>query len=166
MASRRSCRLTTRKWSREIIRNRTLFSSRATHWWCREDAMRNRTRIWTVAVVACALSGAWAQDTTPPDESSSQSTPQQPVPAYGQDNSAVPVSKNPPISGLDLPSLEPHTAPLSYLQPGATFSEAADSNAASALGGTQHFTSLTHALGSLELRRVGKECRSRWSPYH
>ena len=120
--------------------------------------MRNRTSIWTVAVVACALSGAWAQDTTPPDESSSQSTPQQPVPAYGQDNSAVPVSENPPISGLDLPSLEPHTAPLSYLQPGATFSEAADSNAASALGGTQHFTSLTHALGSLELRRL-------WSNY-
>ncbi|HET9306898.1 MAG TPA: hypothetical protein VFO46_12790 [Candidatus Sulfotelmatobacter sp.] len=120
--------------------------------------MRIRTSIWTVAMMACALSGAWAQDTTPPDESSSQSTPQQPVPAYGQDTSAAPVSENPPISGLDLPSLEPHTAPLSYLQPGATFSESADSNAASALGGSQHFTSLTHALGSLELRRL-------WSNY-
>ena len=29
-----------------------------------------------------------------------------------------PVSENPPLSGLDLPSLEPHAAPLSYLQPG------------------------------------------------
>ncbi|HEV3512100.1 MAG TPA: hypothetical protein VGS05_10385 [Candidatus Sulfotelmatobacter sp.] len=121
--------------------------------------MSRRTRVWTIAVMACALSAAWAQDTTPPADDSSANPPQQPAPAYGQDNSsAAPVSENPPISGLDLPSLEPHAAPLSYLQPGATFSEAADSNAASQLGGGQSFTSLTHALGTLELRRL-------WSNY-
>lgn len=121
--------------------------------------MKRRTRIWTIAVMACALSAAWGQDSTPAsDDSSSQSTAQAPVPAYGQDNSSAPVSENPPISGLDQPSLEPHAAPLSYLQPGATVSESADSNAASALGGPQSFTSLTHALGSLELRRL-------WSNY-
>jgi hypothetical protein len=120
--------------------------------------MRKRTSIWTVAMIACALGAGWAQETTPPDDSSTQSSPQQPIPAYGQDNPAPPVSENPPISGLDLPSLEPHAAPLSYLQPGATFSESADSNAASALGGRQHFSSLTRALGSLELRRL-------WSNY-
>ena len=120
--------------------------------------MRKRTSIWTVAVIACALGAAWAQETPPPEDSSTPSAPQQPIPAYGQDNSAAPVSENPPITGLDLPSLEPHTAPLSYLQPGATFSESADSNAASAVGGRQHFSSLTRALGSLELRRL-------WSNY-
>lgn len=121
--------------------------------------MRRRTSIWTVAVMACALSVAWAQDgTAPSGGDSSQNTAQQPVPAYGQDNSSAQMTENPPISSLDQPSLEPQTAPLSYLQPGATFSEAADSNAASLLGVGQHFTSLTHALGSLEMRRL-------WSHY-
>ena len=80
-------------------------------------------------MLACALSGAWAQDSsTPPSaERLRRSTrPQQPVPAYGQDNAPPPISENPPLSGLDLPSLEPHAAPLSYLQPGATVSESAD----------------------------------------
>jgi len=120
--------------------------------------MSRRTRVWTIAVMACALSAAWGQDTTPPADDASANPPQQPVPAYGQDNSSAPVSENPPISGLDLPSLEPHAAPLSYLQPGATVSESADSNAASELGAAQSFSSLTHALGTLELRRL-------WSNY-
>ena len=116
--------------------------------------------IWTLGMLACALSGAWAQDSsTPPPstEPAAQSGQQEPVPAYGQENAPPPISENPPLSGLDVPSLEPHAAPLSYLQPGATFSESADSNAGTSLGG-QSFTSVSRAMGSLELKRL-------WSHY-
>jgi hypothetical protein len=114
--------------------------------------------IWIVGILAWSLS-AWAQDNTPPP--SSGETPQdaqQPVPAYGQDNAAAPpISQNPPLSSLDLPSLEPGAAPVSYIQPGATFSESAESNAGSVLGGSG-ITSVTRALGSLTLKRL-------WSHY-
>lgn len=128
---------------------------------------RRSTRIWSIgilAVLACAL-GAAAQDTSTPDSAAPQgsapqdsTTPQQPIPAYGQENAPPLVSENPPLSGLDLPSLEPHGAPLSYIQPGATFSESADTNAANLVGGGGSFTSITRALGSLTLQRL-------WSHY-
>jgi hypothetical protein len=116
--------------------------------------------IWTLGMLACALSAAWAQDSsTPPPatEPASQSAPQEPTPAYGQENAPPPISENPPLSGLDTPSLEPHAAPLSYVQPGATFSESADSNAGNAVGGSG-FTSVSRGLGSLTLKRL-------WSNY-
>jgi hypothetical protein len=111
-------------------------------------------------MLAFALTGAWAQDSTtppPPAEGTAPSAPQEPVPAYGQENAPPPISENPPLSGLDLPSLEPHAAPLSYIQPGATFSESADSNTANTLGGGQ-FASITRGLGSITLQRL-------WSNY-
>jgi hypothetical protein len=115
--------------------------------------------IWTLCILALALNGAWAQDnSTPPStEDAPQDTRQEPVPAYGQDNGMSPISENPPLSGLDLPSLEPHAAPLSYLQPGATFSESAQSNAGAALGGGG-VSSVSNALGSLTMKRL-------WSHY-
>ncbi len=115
--------------------------------------------IWTLGMLACALSGAWAQDTTAPPstEPASPSGQQEPTPAYGQENAPPPISENPPLSGLDVPSLEPHSAPISYLQPGATFSGSADSNAASTTGGGS-FTSVSRGLGSLTLKRL-------WSHY-
>jgi hypothetical protein len=115
--------------------------------------------IWTVGMLAFALSAAWAQDSsTPPATGETpQDAPPQPVPAYGQDNAAVPISENPPLSSLDLPSLESHAAPVSYLQPGATFSESAESNAGSVLG-EGGVTSVSRALGSLLLKRL-------WSHY-
>jgi hypothetical protein len=113
--------------------------------------------IWTLGMLVCALSGAWAQDSsTPPQEPAPESN-QQPVPAYGQDNAPAAISENPPLSGLDLPSIEPHAAPLSYLQPGATFSESAESNAGNVAGGSG-VTSVSRALGSLTLKRL-------WSNY-
>jgi hypothetical protein len=125
--------------------------------------MNKLQTIWIVGVVACAVSGAWAQDSsTPPTagdapQDASQDAQQQPAAAYGQDNSAVPISENPPLSGLDLPSLEPTAAPISYIQPGATFSESAESNAGSMLGGSG-VTSVSRALGSVTLKRL-------WSHY-
>ena len=114
--------------------------------------------IWTLSMLACALSGAWAQDnTTPPADTAPPSGQQEPVPAYGQENAPPPISENPPLSGLDLPSLEPHAAPLSYIQPGATFNESAEANAGNAPGGTG-FSSVSRGMGSLTLKRL-------WSNY-
>jgi hypothetical protein len=120
--------------------------------------------IGMLGMMVCALSGAWAQDnstpaaTEPPANQAPQNgQQQQPVPAYGQENPPAPITENPPLSGLDLPSLEPHSAPLSYLQPGATVSESADTNAGNGVGG-QQVTSVTRALGSVTLQRL-------WSHY-
>ena len=125
--------------------------------------MRKLHNIWTLGMLACALSGAWAQDSsTPPStgaapQSGQPEPTQEPTPAYGQENAPPPITENPPLSGLDLPSLEPHAAPLSYLQPGATFSESANSNAGNLLGGSGT-TSVTRAVGSVTLKRL-------WSHY-
>ena len=120
--------------------------------------MRKRQTIWTFGILVCALSGAWAQDSsTPPAEPTPPSGQQEPVPAYGQDNAPPPVSENPPLSGLDLPSLEPHAAPLSYLQPGATVSQSVETNAGNTPGGSGA-SGVTRALGSITLRRL-------WSNY-
>jgi len=113
-------------------------------------------------MLVCALGTAWTQDSsTPTPAPSTEATPQsgqpQPVPAYGQEGAPTPISENPPLSGLDTPSLEPHAAPLSYLQPGATFSESADSNIGTSLGG-QSVRSVSRGLGSLTLKRL-------WSHY-
>src|ERR1700676_3520727 len=124
--------------------------------------MNKLQTIWIVGLLVCAVSAAWAQDSsTPPSAGDASQAPpqdaQQPVAAYGQDNAAVPISENPPLSGLDLPSLEPTAAPISYIQPGATFSESAESNAGSLLGGSG-VTSVSRALGSVTLKRL-------WSHY-
>ena len=127
--------------------------------------MSKRQSIWILGMVVLAVSGAWAQDssTPPPAEPASpgqqepQTTPQAPIPAYGQENTPPPISENPPLSGLDLPSLEPHAAPLSYIQPGATLSESADSNINNTLGNSS-FNSISRGLGSVTLKRL-------WSNY-
>lgn len=126
--------------------------------------MRKRQGIWILAVFALALGAARAQDTTVPSSDSNgqegqpqQSSPQQPVPGNSGGTSAPPFEENPPISGLDQPGLEPHGAPLSYLQPGATFSESVDSNIENSTSG-QAVHSISRGLGSLELQRL-------WSHY-
>lgn len=127
--------------------------------------MSKRQSIWIVGMLALVVCGAWAQDSSapPPAEPASpssqepQANPPAPIPAFGQENTPPPISENPPLSGLDLPSLEPHAAPLSYIQPGATFSESADSNVNNTLG-TSSFNSISRGLGSVTLKRL-------WSNY-
>lgn len=121
--------------------------------------MRKRDSIGGLVVLLVVLSAAWGQDSSAqqPEGTAPASVPQQPVPAYGTDNPAPPVNDNPPITGLDVPNLEPHAAPLSYLQAGAHVSESADSNVENTLGGSG-FHSVSRALGSLELQRL-------WSHY-
>jgi hypothetical protein len=107
-------------------------------------------------VLAAGVNLAWGQDSTNPPQPDSGQTAQ-PAPAYGSGNQVPSISENPPISGLDLPNLEPHAAPLSYLQAGAHVSESADTNIEDTLGGS-HLQSVTRAEGSLELMRL-------WSNY-
>src|SRR5215469_2034398 len=111
-------------------------------------------KCWAIGILLCSLSLAWGQDNPAPSDSGQS---QEPVPAYGQEGAPPPISQNPPLSGLDLPSLEPHAAPLSYLQPGATVSESANSNIANIPGGSST-SSITRAEASLALRRL-------WSNY-
>jgi hypothetical protein len=114
---------------------------------------------WFLGVLLFAMSTAWGQDDSgqQPAATNPGAVPQQPVPAYGQDSSVPSPSDNPPISGLDLPNLQPHAAPVSYLQPGAHVSESVDSNIGNTLGGSE-VQSISRAEGSLELRRL-------WSHY-
>jgi len=120
--------------------------------------MRRAGIFWVVAIMACALTQVWAQDdASVPSQEPPASSQQQPSPAYGQEGQTAPISQNPPISGLDMPSLEPHAAPLSYLQPGATFSESVDTNIGNTLGGST-FGGITRGLGSVVLKRL-------WSHY-
>src|SRR5271165_7039303 len=110
--------------------------------------------IWVLGMLAFSLGRAWGQGSSAPlSESGPQSGQQEPIPGYGQENAPPPISENPPLSGLDLPSLEPHAAPLSYLQPGATFSQSVDSNAANVLSGGS-VASVSRALGSVTLQRL------------
>jgi len=116
----------------------------------------NRSNVVAIlSMMVFALGLACAQDNTPPPDSQA---PPQPVPAFGQENApATPINENPPLSGIDLPSLQEHAAPLSYLQPGVTVSETATTNPGNALGGSD-FGSITRGLGTLTLRRL-------WSHY-
>ncbi len=117
--------------------------------------------ILTLSLLAFALSAAWAQDSsTPPATGGTQEQtgqPQEPVAPYGQENPPPPIVENPPLSGVDLPNLEPHAAPLTYLQPAATVAESVDTNPTTNLG-QQSITSVSRALGSLTLQRL-------WSHY-
>src|ERR1700758_5101720 len=118
--------------------------------------MNRRNTVGILGMMIFALGWACAQDNAPPSESQA---PQQPVAAYGQESTAsTPISDNPPLSGLDLPSLQEHAAPLSYLQPGATVSESANTNIGNTVGGTT-FGSISRGLGNLALRRL-------WSHYN
>jgi hypothetical protein len=124
--------------------------------------MIKRHSILPLLLLTLALGTSRAQDSSSPQSpTATQDTAQQPetppVPAFGQDNPLPPVSENPPISGIDQPGLEPHAAPLSYLQPGVHVTESADSNVSDSLGGSA-VHSVTRALGSLTLQRL-------WSNY-
>ena len=113
--------------------------------------MNRRNYILLPGMMALAFGMMQAQD-NPTPSSDSQTSPQQPVAAYGQENAPQPITENPPLSGLDLPSLQEHAAPLSYLQPGATFSESASTNLGNELGGSS-IGSISRGLGSLALKR-------------
>ncbi len=71
-----------------------------------------------------------------------------------QDNSSAQSPDNPPISGLDQPSLGARFPTRSFLVPGAHISEALDTNAGES-SGSSAVTGVTRALGSLMLQKIG-----------
>jgi hypothetical protein len=91
----------------------------------------------------------WAQsDSSQPSSATGGSTPD------SQDNTATQSSENPPLSGLDQPSLGAQFPARSFLVPGAHVSEALDTNVGQTAG-TSAINGVTRALGSLMLQKIG-----------
>src|ERR1700688_1746957 len=81
-------------------------------------------------------------------QNSSQSQPETaPAPAFGQ-NAPVLNPENPPVTGLDQPSLELPSVSRSFVSPALQVSESGESNAANEVGGTGA-ESVTRVVGAL-----------------
>jgi len=100
--------------------------------------------------LAITAATGWAQDNSQQTPDDAQRTP--PPAAFGQDQPPVVVNENPPISGLDQPSLEPNFQPRSMLLGGVEASESLDSNIGSDARPALH--SVTRGLGGLTLQRL------------
>jgi hypothetical protein len=124
----------------------------------------NKTVCALLGLVMMA-SSAWAQgdpqqapssaqqapgDPQQPTQDDSQRTP--PPAAFGPESAPVIVNENPPISGLDQPSLEPNFQPRSMLLGGVEGSESMDSNIGSDARPAWH--SVTRGLGGLTMQRL------------
>ncbi len=90
---------------------------------------------------------AAAQTTSQPQ---TETTPA-PAPAFGQ-NAPVLNPENPPVSGLDEPGLDLHTATRSFISPALQVSESGDTNGANKVGGTA-LESVTRVLGAFDLQQ-------------
>lgn len=121
--------------------------------------MKLRDYICVFMFVALTCAAGWAQDDSgqqPPDSSTPSSSA--PAPAFGQTGTPPQQNvDNPPISGLDLPNLDPNASSRSFLVPGVHVSQALDTNIGSQLGGGA-VQGVTRALGSLALQKL-------WSRY-
>lgn len=124
--------------------------------------MKIRT-IWLVLLALALSLTAAAQDTPPPpvqENSPSQpaaANPQAPgetapAPAFGQ-NAPVLNPENPPVTGLDEPSLDLHPASRSFISPALQVSESGESNGANLVGGSEGPESVTRVLGSFDLQK-------------
>jgi hypothetical protein len=122
---------------------------------------------WALIFLCLPLGIGWAQNTSTdqPDTVNSQKvdtpgdqqTQNAPAPAFGVDTTIPLPAENPPISGLDQPSLEPGEITRSFLSVGAIVSQSADTNIEGTLGpgqDSQHVRGLTRGLGSLTLHRI------------
>ena len=96
----------------------------------------------------------WAQsDDTQSSESSQQPTSSTgAVPAFGQSDVGI-SSENPPLTGLDQPSLEPRATTRSFLVPGVHVSESVDSNISGRTGNAA-VHGVTRALGTISLQKL------------
>jgi hypothetical protein len=83
------------------------------------------------------------------DASQSQGTA--PAPAFGQ-NAPVLNPDNPPLSGLDEPSLELKTVSRSFVSPALQIGQSGDSNSANQLGGSKA-EGVSHVLGAFDLQK-------------
>ena len=106
--------------------------------------------VTAVIFVACSLGMSWAQDTTQ-QAGDGEQQPGTPAPAFGQ-AAPAPATDNPPISGLDQPSLELGLTARSFLQPGVHVSDSVDSNLAGATSSSS-LGNVTRATVSLFMQK-------------
>jgi hypothetical protein len=126
----------------------------------KDRIMKKNKTVCVLLWLAMTAGMVWAQDNTQqpgapdhaqqPAPDDSQRTP--PPAAFGQDQPSVIVNDNPPISGLDQPSLEPNFQPRSMLVGGVEGSESLDSNIGSDARPALH--SVTRGLGGVTLQRL------------
>jgi hypothetical protein len=112
--------------------------------------MKLRKTVCVLLWLAAISMTAWAQGDAgqTPDDTQRNA----PAPAFGQEAPPVVVNDNPPISGLDQPSLEPNIQPRSMLLGGVEASESLDSNIGSDARPALH--SVTRGLGGLTMQRL------------
>src|SRR5208337_4957843 len=85
-------------------------------------------------------------------QSSSQQQPDTtPAPAFGQ-NAPILNPENPPVSGLDQPSLDMRTSSRSFISPALVVSESADTNSGNVLG-KQDVREASEILGAFDLQK-------------
>jgi hypothetical protein len=87
---------------------------------------------------------------TPPPADNGQ--PPMPAPAFGQ-TSPVLNPENPPVTGLDQPSLDLRPSTRSFISPGIAVSESGDTNGQNALGSNTDLQSVSRVLGALDLQQ-------------
>jgi hypothetical protein len=105
-----------------------------------------RVRKIRLALLVFGMSiGAAAQNDS---QSQTETTP---APAFGQ-NAPVLNPENPPVTSLDVPTLDLHTASRSFISPALQVSEAGDTNGANQLGSTS-LESVTRVLGAFDLQQ-------------
>jgi hypothetical protein len=108
-------------------------------------AMMRRFRVLMVLV---GMSIYAAAQSTPPSQPEPNPAP---VPGFGQ-NAPVLNPENPPVTGLDEPSLELRTATRSFFSPALQVSESADTNGGNQLG-HNNVQSITRILGAFDLQQ-------------
>jgi hypothetical protein len=108
-------------------------------------AMMRRFRVLMVLV---GMSIYAAAQGTPPSQPEPNPAP---VPGFGQ-NAPVLNPENPPVTGLDEPALELHTATRSFFSPALQVSESADTNGGNQIGGSRS-QSITRILGAFDLQQ-------------
>jgi hypothetical protein len=91
-----------------------------------------------------------APGTTPPPPDNGQ--PPVPAPAFGQ-TSPVLNPENPPVTGLDQPSLDLRPSSRSFISPAIQVSESADTNGQNSLGSNSDLQSVSRVLGALDLQQ-------------
>jgi hypothetical protein len=123
---------------------------------------RSTKYICCVAVVLLVLAAcSWAQDDTPaPQEPSSGTVPQEPstgaVPAATGPDAGTQSAENPPLSGLDSPSLEPGFGARSFLLFRAQASDSVDTNSSGSLGSETVVRNAVRGQVSAELQKLWK----------
>jgi hypothetical protein len=100
---------------------------------------------------APATSQTPGDSTQPGGQPSSTPAPTAPAPAFGQ-SAPILNPENPPLSGLDEPSLELRAANRSFVSAAIQAGESGDSNAQNAVGGSNS-QALSHILGALDLQK-------------